>query len=184
MMLELLFLKNLLSPLKLPKVNLFLFNQPFLEEQVDISEYGEIPLRIEVPKAPKVSKVSEGLKVSEAEEAGGVEEVEKVEVSEVPEVSKVSEVSNGWFEKYGQEYGVEPDLLVRIALCESGLNPSSTNGAYGGLYQYTPRTWMSTRTAMGLDPNPDLRFDPEEAIRTSAFKVSRGGINAWPNCSR
>lgn len=88
------------------------------------------------------------------------------------------------FEKYARNLGVESNLLKKIAKCESGFNASSNGGVYGGMFQFSAGTWRSTRSEMGLDPNPDLRFDAEESIKTSAFKISRGGIGAWPVCSR
>lgn len=90
------------------------------------------------------------------------------------------------FEQYAQEYGVESSTLKVIANCESKFNPSvqSKNGLYGGLFQYSAATWVSTRRAMGLDENPELRFSAEEAIKTSAFKIANGGIGAWHNCAK
>lgn len=90
------------------------------------------------------------------------------------------------FAKYGAEYGVSPELLKRIAQCESGLRPEalSSNGLYGGLFQFVSSTWSSNRKAMGLDPDPALRFNAEEAIRTGAYKIARGGIGAWPVCGK
>jgi hypothetical protein len=37
---------------------------------------------------------------------------------------------------------------------------------------------------MNLDPNPELRFNPEEAIKTAAFKISTVGFSPWPNCGK
>ena len=90
------------------------------------------------------------------------------------------------FTEFGQAYGVDPALLKVIAKCESNFNPGvvSSNGLYGGLYQYMSATWASTRNEMGADPDPQLRFDPKEAIRTTAFKIAHGGIGAWPLCSK
>jgi hypothetical protein len=90
------------------------------------------------------------------------------------------------FDKYGQEYGVSASILKHIATCESGLRPEalSSNGLYGGLFQFVASTWSSNRGAIGLDPNPALRFNAEEAIRTAAYKISRGGIGAWPVCGK
>lgn len=53
---------------------------------------------------------------------------------------------------------------------------------YVGMYQFAAQTWQSTRTAMGLDPNPELRMNAEESIKTAAYKIANGGIQAWPNC--
>ena len=74
------------------------------------------------------------------------------------------------------------DLLKKIAFCESGMNPNSTNGPYGGMYQFTVETWQATRGLMGVDTNPDLRFNAEEAIETAAFKIANKGEQAWKNC--
>lgn len=89
-----------------------------------------------------------------------------------------------WFRRYSAEYGADEQLLRKIAACESGYNTSSHNTTYdyGGMYQFAHATWVSTRMQMGADPNPDLRFNGEEAIKTAAFKVSRGGAGAWANC--
>jgi len=82
------------------------------------------------------------------------------------------------------EYGVDGDIMVKIAQCESGLRPQAVNGPYAGIFQFEPGTWVSNRNAMGLDPNPALRYDPVEAAKTAAFKMARDGYGAWPACSR
>jgi len=86
--------------------------------------------------------------------------------------------------KYGEMYGVDKGLLVKIAYCESKHNPSARAGDYGGLFQFSTSLWISTRNTMSLDTNPDLRFHPEESIKTAAYKISAGGLSSWPNCSR
>lgn len=88
----------------------------------------------------------------------------------------------GYFDQYSQQYGVSKDLLKKIAFCESGVGPGAKNGDYGGMYQFTAETWTATRAQMGADTNPDLRFGAKEAIETAAFKISRGGVDAWANC--
>ncbi len=86
------------------------------------------------------------------------------------------------FDQYSQEYGVDRELMKRIAKCESRINPGSKNGIYGGMFQFAEQTWISTRNQIGLDPNPDLRFSAQDAIQAAAFKISRGGIGAWRGC--
>jgi len=87
------------------------------------------------------------------------------------------------FTKYSDEYHADKELLKKIARCESGFNTTSNNsGMYLGMFQFSAQTWSSTRSAMGLDPNPDLRTNAEEAIKTAAYKIANGGVNAWPNC--
>lgn len=87
------------------------------------------------------------------------------------------------FNAYGNYYGVNPKQLRHLALCETRFRPHVTNGRHAGLYQYNPTTWSATRERMGLDPNPDLRFDAEEAIKTTAYKIAREGSGAWVVCS-
>lgn len=91
---------------------------------------------------------------------------------------------SSWFEQYANQYQISPDLLKSIAYCESHFNPNAINGIYGGMYQYSSSTWISTRNAMGENPDTSLRFNPEESIKTSAFKIASGGIGAWPSCSK
>ncbi len=87
------------------------------------------------------------------------------------------------FDKYSAEYGADKELLKKIAKCESGFNPTSNNsGMYLGMYQFASSTWSANRNRMGLDPNPDLRTNAEEAIRTAAYMIARGGQGHWPNC--
>ena len=86
------------------------------------------------------------------------------------------------FSKYADEYKVDKEDLKRIAKCEAGFNTNADTGLYAGMYQFAAATWISTRSAMGLDTNPDLRKNAEEAIRTAAYKISNGGRGAWPNC--
>jgi hypothetical protein len=89
-----------------------------------------------------------------------------------------------WFTNSANHYSVDRSLLWRIAVCESRLKPNATNWIYGGLFQFSPNTWIANRAVMGLDSNPNLRFNPEESIRTAAFVLSTRGPGAWPNCSK
>ena len=85
-------------------------------------------------------------------------------------------------EKYAVEYGVDRNMMIGIAKCESGFRENAINGPYAGIYQFVSGTWISNRRAMGLDENLDLRFNAEEAVRTAAFKMNRDGFGAWPVC--
>lgn len=96
----------------------------------------------------------------------------------------ISSELDSWFNEYGSAYSVDPQILKSIAYCESKFNPAAVNGPYAGLFQYTVSSWISTRNQMNEDSDPDLRFNPAQAIRTSAFKISRGGIGAWPHCGK
>jgi len=85
-------------------------------------------------------------------------------------------------ERYASEYGVNKEMMIHIAKCESGFRNTAVNGPYAGIYQFVASTWASNRRAMGLDTNPNLRYNTEEAIRTAAFKMARDGFGAWPVC--
>lgn len=87
-------------------------------------------------------------------------------------------------DRYSAQYGVSREIMTIIAKCESGFRANAVSGPYAGIYQFIASTWSSNRRAMGMDPNPDLRFNAEEAVRTAAFKMSRDGYGAWPACSR
>ncbi|NIM02882.1 transglycosylase SLT domain-containing protein [bacterium] len=93
-----------------------------------------------------------------------------------------AEEINGFIEQYAGQYGVDPHILRHIAICESGLNPLAENLAYGGLYQFTPSSWKKYRGLLGEDPNPDLRFNAEEAVQTAAYALSLNQAYIWPNC--
>ena len=88
------------------------------------------------------------------------------------------------FNQYATHFHLDPNMLKAISNCESHHNPGAASGPYGGMYQFSASTWSSTRTTMGHDPNPDLRFNAEESIKTAAFKIANGGIRAWPTCAR
>lgn len=89
-----------------------------------------------------------------------------------------------WFTKYSNQQSIDRERLKRIAICESGLNPNARYLDYGGLFQFATSSWISTRKRMNLSTDPNLRFNPEEAIKTAAFKVATEGIHAWPNCNK
>lgn len=88
------------------------------------------------------------------------------------------------FDKYASQFNISVSTIKKIAYCESKNNPQavSRTGAYVGLFQFAEKTWVANRQVMGLDPNPTLRTDPEQAIMTAAFKIAAGGIKAWPVC--
>lgn len=89
-----------------------------------------------------------------------------------------------WFTKYANKESIDRERLKRIAVCESGLNPNAVFRDYAGLFQFSSGSWITTRTRMNLATDPSLRFNPEEAIKTAAFKVATEGIRAWPNCNK
>ncbi len=104
-------------------------------------------------------------------------------VSAKRSVSAPGDIQN-LIQKYANLYRVDSNLMTKIAKCESGFNPDAVNGPFAGLFQFISGTWITNRKAMGLNTDPALRFNAEEAIKTAAFKISRDGAGAWPVCSR
>lgn len=112
------------------------------------------------------------------------EPTETLTPSPTPQPASVTaEQLDNWFKSYSGQYSVSEETLRKIAVCESRLNPNATWGPYAGMYQFATSSWTSTRNLMNLDPNPDLRFNAEESIKTAAFKMSVSGTGAWPSCS-
>lgn len=83
---------------------------------------------------------------------------------------------------YSGKYGVDPNVIRHVALCESGFNPMAKNWIYGGLFQFSPTTWESWRRKMNQDTNTDLRYHAEEAIETATYAISLNKGSMWPNC--
>lgn len=109
--------------------------------------------------------------------------VASITIEKPVEEPKVTPNAVEVIKEYASEKGLDSEIMIKIAECESGLNPSAVNGQYAGIYQFHPQTWESNRKAMNEDPNTSLRFNLEEAVKTAAFKMSRDGFGAWPECS-
>lgn len=86
------------------------------------------------------------------------------------------------FTLYASKYGVDINMLRKIAVCESGYNTMALNGDYAGMFQFAQQTWNVVRSRMGENPDVNLRQNAEEAIKTAAYYIANGGSNAWPNC--
>jgi hypothetical protein len=138
---------------------------------------ADIPIRNN-PSIASCSQISckRGLNITKPGQKQTKSIVKKVETIIAP--SEVDSLIN----KYASDYAVDPNLMKKIARCESHFNPNAANGQYKGMYQYGNSTWVSTRKQMGLDTDIDLRYNAEEAIKTTAFKISRGGKMAWKDC--
>jgi soluble lytic murein transglycosylase-like protein len=80
------------------------------------------------------------------------------------------------------QYGVDPNVIRHMAVCETGFNAAARNHQYGGLFQFDSQTWKTYRQRLNLDSNPDLRFDAKEAIITAAYIIQLGKSHLWPNC--
>lgn len=87
-------------------------------------------------------------------------------------------------ERHARNNSISFELLKKIARCESGFNSNARNGDYAGLYQFSTGAWQTARKLMNENPDPNLRFNAEEAVKTAAFKIASGGIGIWPNCGK
>ncbi len=92
------------------------------------------------------------------------------------------EIVSKLVDKYSSEYGLDVNVVRYLVLCESGLRSNATNGKYVGLFQYDERTWKTIRSEMKLSTDAELRYSAEEAIRTTAYALSKGKKKLWPNC--
>jgi hypothetical protein len=86
------------------------------------------------------------------------------------------------FSQYAGMYGVDQNILERLANCESHFNPEAKMGDYVGMFQFSTNTWITNRQKMGADTNPALRTNSEESIKTAAFVISLQGTSPWPRC--
>lgn len=89
---------------------------------------------------------------------------------------------NSFIDRFASQYGIDPNVLRHIAVCESGFNSNAISGNYVGLYQFGPITWSNIRKEFGEDSDFDLRFSAEESVQTAAYALSRGKEKIWPNC--
>lgn len=100
----------------------------------------------------------------------------------IPQPKFTSEQINEFIGRFSSQYGIDPNVLRYIALCESGFNPNAYNAGYAGLYQFGVATWKNMRGSFGEEINPDLRYNAEEAVQTAAYAISIGRKGIWPNC--
>jgi hypothetical protein len=72
-----------------------------------------------------------------------------------------------------QRHGVDPQRLLRVARCESGLNPRAYNpaGPYIGLFQFHPRTFSG-------NGGRDI-YDPHDQSDVAARMFARGMGYHW-----
>ena len=113
-------------------------------------------------------------------------------------VHKATAMSNtDWYVRYwAQAYGLNPDWMWNIALCESGGDPYAYNAAgYYGVFQFDTTTFYSMRSMLNADTRlaPNLTYpDPEygdlesnygEAdAHVAAWMIDNGYIGRWPVC--
>ena len=81
----------------------------------------------------------------------------------------------GYIAEAAAEYGQSEEAMVRVARCESVLNPCALNadGPYYGLYQYLKSTWRST-------PHGDQDiYDPKAQAMATGWMWQQGRKHEW-----
>jgi soluble lytic murein transglycosylase-like protein len=84
-----------------------------------------------------------------------------------------------YVDEMATKYNVDGEVMRRIIKAESGGNPNAKNknSTASGCSQFIKSTWEGTLRQMGREyVSP---FDPRTNVEAMAFKISRGGINAW-----
>lgn len=78
-------------------------------------------------------------------------------------------------------HGANPDQLLRVARCESSLNPSAIgdHGAAVGLFQFHPATFMANVRYGGFPYDLGDRFDPAASANVAAWMFARGQSSQW-----
>lgn len=87
--------------------------------------------------------------------------------------------------KYATEYGVDPLLLDKIMVCESGrnkdaINKKDPNGGSYGIMQYQKPTWEYFEKKYGQDLD---FYSYHDQIKMTAIAVSDGQGSHW-SCYR
>ena len=74
-----------------------------------------------------------------------------------------------------KKYGQSERVMVRVARCESALDPCAVNrsGPYYGLFQFLKSTWKTTPYG-----DRDI-FDPEAQSLATAWMWKQGRKNEW-----
>jgi hypothetical protein len=77
--------------------------------------------------------------------------------------------------KAARKYGQSERVMVRVARCESNLNPCAFNrsGPYYGLYQFLKSTWKTTPYG-----DHDI-YDPKAQAMAAGWMWKRGRKNEW-----
>lgn len=102
----------------------------------------------------------------------------------VPGPTYSSQEINGFIDSFSGQFGVDPNFLRHIALCESDFDPFAVQASYVGLFQFGPVTWQNLRQVMNKDSNIDLRNNARESVETAAYALSNGKRSLWPKCGK
>jgi hypothetical protein len=81
----------------------------------------------------------------------------------------------GYIAEAAAEYGQSEQAMVRVARCESSLDPCALNGdgPYYGLYQFLKSTWRATPYG-----DRDI-YDPKAQALAAGWMWQQGRKNEW-----
>ena len=102
--------------------------------------------------------------------------------STLEELSNIPQNQSSCFDyvpEMAKKYGVDADLMTKIIKAESGGNPlaKNKNSTASGCSQWIRASWSGVLKQMGREW--DTPFNAKLNVEAMAFKISRGGINAW-----
>lgn len=105
---------------------------------------------------------------------GKKEVVDKIKQQKLPE-AKVETVAQ-IIQRIAKEEGIDPDLALRVAKCESGLNPgakhvNSTGSIDRGLYQWNNRYHPEI--------TDEIAFDAERSTLAFCKAFKAGNLSWW-----
>jgi hypothetical protein len=80
------------------------------------------------------------------------------------------------------EFGVDPDLMLRIQRCEGSVPWARNRSTASGLFQHIERYWPGRAAAVGADGAP--WWDPQANARAAAWMMANGGTAPWRASSR
>ena len=75
------------------------------------------------------------------------------------------------------DYGCNPEQLIRVMYCESGGRSNAVNGVYSGLFQFHPNTFQANANRIGLT-NADI-WNPYHQIQVAAWMFANGQAWQW-----
>ena len=81
---------------------------------------------------------------------------------------------------FAEKQGVNPDLALAIARCESGLQitAKNPNSSAGSIFQFINSTWKSTTNKMGWISGAD-KYDGHLNIVAGIWLLKKEGVAHW-----
>ena len=121
--------------------------------------------------------------IGDAGMVSAVKEVTTTQTEEITEIDTppVAGTVEEQIRKIATKNNADGDLLVRIAFCESSLNPKAKNNhsSATGLYQYLDDTWEEGVRLTNNDWTLEDRTDIEKSTRMIIWHINNGQLSKW-----